>query len=126
MNQDTEKKGLEAVVAYEKANGRTARRVQKCGYDLSSTGKDSDSDRHIEVKATAKPYFTSRWLEELEWSLAQADKCFYLYLVTDARSEKPRIFEFSGSDLMKRRPRIVCHYLFDFKKADFQQRPRLS
>ena len=117
MNQHTEQLGHKAVIEYEKERGRTAKRVQKCGYDLRSIGEDSE--RHIEVKATTKPHFTFRWLEELEWNLAQNDPNFFLYLVTNASSPKPRVFEYDRERLQQCYSGIQHHYIYKFKKSEF-------
>lgn len=118
MNQDTEQNGLNAVIAHEKKSGREAKRVHKCGYDLLSIGEGQE--RHIEVKSTSKSHFTSRWLEELEWNHAQNDPHFFLYLVTEAETAKPRVFEYDREKLQKRFSGLEHHYVYRFKKSDFK------
>lgn len=52
-NADTEREGLQAVIEYEKQQGRIdIQRVQKAGFDLITKGLAGE--RHIEVKATVK------------------------------------------------------------------------
>ena len=60
-NLDTEKIGLDVVIAHEKREGRvTVSRVRGCGFDLVSKREDGSDERHIEVKTTAKDRFTFR------------------------------------------------------------------
>lgn len=103
-------------MAHERHEKRSVKRVHKCGYDLHST-RDGQ-ERHIEVKATAKSHFTSRWLEELEWNRAQNDPQFSLYLVVDVDS-KPRVKVFSANKLRKHFSRVEHHYIYEFRKSDF-------
>jgi len=118
MNQDTEVSGLKAVIEHEQLRGRTAIRVQKCGYDLISTCKGAI--RHIEVKATSKSHFTFRWLEQLEQNLAENDPDFFLYLVTDAKGPRPRVWEYDREKLRKQFLRVEHHHVYKFRKSDFQ------
>jgi len=120
MNKKTEQLGLDAVVAYEEKNGRTATRVQKCGYDLLSKVNDKEM-RHIEVKATTKQHFSPRWLEPLERQCAQTDDLFYLYLVTSVGvdGQLPRVFEYDRAKLEDRFVGELIKYNYQFPKSDF-------
>jgi hypothetical protein len=80
---------------------------------LWTVSKGKGQERHIEVKITGKIGFARRWLEELEHQALQADKDFWVYLVTDANG-RPSIRELSAADVRKRFVRVVKHYWFDF------------
>ena len=111
-NIHTEKNGLEAVMAHEKAAGRDdLKRAHKRGYDIISKG--NGEERHIEVKATGKNRFTRRWLEELEYQALKEDPYFWVYLVTNA-NEQPQVSELKPSIVEKRFIKAVNHYYFDF------------
>jgi len=118
MNQDTEQLGLEAAIKYEQQAGRAATRVQKCGYDLSSSG--GGEERHIEVKATSKSYFTTRWLEEKEQQCAVNDPKYFLYLVTDVTGSQPRVFEYGRTELGELFSKVEHHYIYKFRRSDFK------
>ena len=116
----TEQKALAAVIAYEAHpdRQRNAARVHKCGYDLLSRGRDEE--RHIEVKGTQESKFTFRWLEPKEEERLQNDANFWMYLVTDVGSEKPRIWEYNKAKLSERFDRVVKHCQYKFPKSDFK------
>ena len=110
-NTNTEKNGIDAVIAYEKARGRTGLRVNRCGYDIESYG--NGEERHIEVKSTGKSSFTRRWLEELEYQTLQKDDKFWVYLVTNANSQ-PYVSVLNATEVKARFKGEIKHYCFDF------------
>jgi hypothetical protein len=113
----TQQRGLDAVIKYEHDQGRKAKRVHKCGYDLCSTGKGGE--RHIEVKATTKDRFTSRWLEQMEYDQLTKDPAFYLYLVTDVLN-LPLIFVYDRTKLQNCFDEQISKYVFKFRREDFR------
>ena len=76
-NADTKRNGIQAVIKYEKQQGRTdVQMVQKTGFDLITKG--NGEERHIQVKGTDKALFTHRWLEPRQYDALQNDSHFYL------------------------------------------------
>jgi hypothetical protein len=95
----------------ERAAVRQARRVyesrgfhvasceaKKCGYDLIA--RNGRRELHIEVKGVAGdlPEFN---ITENELAVSKIDKVFRLIVVTSALRRAPKIFEWSGSELIK-------------------------
>jgi len=119
-NADTERNGVQAVIEYEKREGRTeVKRVQRMGFDLITKGHGEE--RHIEVKSTGKPHFTFRWLEQMEYDALQNDPRFFLYLVTNANDPTlRRIFIYDKKRLMDRYSGEIKHYNFVFPRQDFE------
>ena len=119
-NLDTEKIGLDVVIAYEKGEGRVSvSRVRGCGFDLVSKKEDGSDERHIEVKTTAKDRFTFRWLEALEQQALESDDRFFLYHVTDVGSDSPRVLVYDRKKLKERFSEAITHHVYVFPKADF-------
>ena len=119
-NPDIEENGLNAVIAHENAAGRTSiSRVRACGFDLVSKKEDGSDERHIEVKATTKNRFTFRWLEELEQRALESDDRFFLYLVTGAGTDTPRVLVYDRDKLNERFSEAISHHVYVFPKADF-------
>ncbi|MBW1728500.1 MAG: DUF3883 domain-containing protein [Deltaproteobacteria bacterium] len=124
----TEQKGIDAVIEYERQNGRAEiQRVHNKGYDLITRG--NGEERHIEVKATGKDKFYSRWLEEKEYQALRSDPHFYLYLVTNANREAPKVWPYDREKAFKRFKGETKKFLFNFPKEDFEdnvQKPCLE
>jgi hypothetical protein len=119
-NADTERNGIQAVIEYEKQQGRMdVRRVQKAGFDLITKGQGEE--RHIEVKTTDKSRFTFRWLEQMEYDALKNDQHFYLYLVTNANDPASRrIWIYDQERTMDRYSGEIKHYNFVFPRQDFE------
>lgn len=119
-NVDTERNGIQAVIEYEKQQGRAdVRRVQKAGFDLITKGQGEE--RHIEVKTTDKSHFTFRWLEQMEYDALKDDPHFYLYLVTNANDPAlQRIWIYNQKRIMERYSGEIKHYNFVFPRQDFE------
>ena len=120
-NDVTEQAGIAAVIAYEAAAGRKKYvRVSKCGYDLKTSKPDDSDERHIEVKATEESKFYERWLEKLEEDALRNDQRFFLYLVTEALTPTPKVYEYDLNRLMPLFSRPATHYFYRFPKEDFE------
>ena len=119
-NADTERNGIQAVIEYEKQQGRTdVQRVHKAGFDLITRG--NGGERHIEIKSTDKPRFTFRWLEQMEYDALNNDPQFYLYLVTNANDPAShRIWVYDQKRAMDRYSGEIKHYNFTFPRQDFE------
>jgi hypothetical protein len=119
-NSDIEKAGFDAVRKYETNAGRSKiERTQKCGFDFITSRTDNSDERHIEVKATTKKLFTSRWLEQLEQEVLDSDQMYYLYLVTEAESNDPKIYVYTRDEVKKRFCHAETKYVYKFPKKDF-------
>jgi hypothetical protein len=114
VSKATKDAGHKAVALYEREKGRTVDVHEKDGYDLISRGRGEI--RHIEVKATAKSRFQWRWLTDAEFRAAVSDPDFYLYLVTDALSERPRITEMRRDELLQRYKGVTILHVISFPK----------
>ncbi len=118
-NPVTENNGINAVIKYEADQGRRCvNRVHKYGYDLISKG-DNGEERHIEVKATSKTAFSSRWLEQLEYDAMKHDDKWFLYLVTDANGSA-RVIVYDRTKAENRFAKIIYNYKLVFPKSDFK------
>jgi hypothetical protein len=119
-NADTKRNGVQAVIQYERQQGRTdVQMVQKTGFDLITKG--NGEERHIQVKGTDKALFTDRWLEPSQYDALQNDSHFYLYLVTNANDPAARrIWIYDQKRTMARYSREVKKYYFAFPKQDFE------
>jgi hypothetical protein len=90
-DEEIERIGMETVMNYERANGRTPEDVslQNLGYDIRSTDQNGKI-RYIEVKARAE--IGDIALTQNEWFKAQRFKeDYYLYVVFNA-SKSPELF----------------------------------
>ena len=117
---DTNRNGVQAVIQYERQQGRTdVQMVQKTGFDLITKG--NGEERHIQVKGTDKALFTDRWLEPSQYDALQNDSHFYLYLVTNANDPAARrIWIYDQKRTMARYSREVKKYYFAFPTQDFE------
>jgi len=115
--QEIEQKGYAAVIAYEAKRGRRATVVTGKGYDALSKAKGDE--RHIEVKARAKPTLHFVMLRQREFDAMRKDKKFYLYVVTNVARE-PMVKEYAKDDVLKRFGGVDVQFRIAFGKDDFK------
>jgi superfamily II DNA or RNA helicase len=85
---------MHEAILYEQNAGRRVEDVHEkdVGYDLSSVDLTSGELRLIEVKGFSRPEGTVL-LTPNEYRVAQDRRdCYWLYVITDCRSENPRIY----------------------------------
>ena len=122
-NSQIETLGIDAVIEYEKKAGRTVvKTVNRCGFDIITKKPDGSDERHIEIKASSKPKFTYRWLEPLEEEKLQTDPLFFLYLVTQAGSDSPRVREYTKKEMDGLRKEIVSRPQYHFPPEHFSEK----
>jgi hypothetical protein len=110
-----EKKAIELVIEFEKQNGRQAKKVRNCGYDLISGGLK------IEVKgrgADKKPFVLLNQYN-LEAVERESEDEYRLYVVMNPE-KKPKLIIFKKSDVLKKK-KERRQWQIPLRKADFDR-----
>ena len=118
-NQQIKQAGYKAVVEYESNNERECEKTERCGTDYISR-KNGRIVRRIEVKSTLKSSLNFRWLEKNEFDALKKHNNFYLYLVTNAGSQNPKVWPYTQRQILQKKPKRTVKYSIKFKKSEFE------